>query len=73
MQIEQLLSSKKISMQAEYNRLCMEEAVSKMKGSFHGLGLYQRKLEKATLHTKIAECEATLQLEFAEVETLTHA
>ena len=43
------------------NQLHFEEKLSKAKGSFHGLGLYQRKVEKHELDQEIAECKVSLQ------------
>lgn len=54
--------------QDELNRLHMEEAISECKGSFHGFGLYKRKVEKKILQFKISKLTATLQLTFIDDE-----
>ena len=52
----------------EYNKLCFEESISKMKGTFHGLGLYQRKVQKQRNQNKMQQMESTMQLSFSEVK-----
>ncbi|MDQ9008636.1 BRO family protein [Acinetobacter gerneri] len=48
----------------ELNRLCMQEKVSKDKGSFHSLGMHRRKREKHLNAKRIATCKANIQLGF---------
>lgn len=51
----------------ELNRLCMQEKVSKEKGSFHSLGMHKRKYEKHLNAARIDTCKANLQLTFEGV------
>ena len=48
----------------ELNRLCMQEKVSKEKGTFHSLGMHKRKHEKHLNAVRIDTCKANLQLAF---------
>lgn len=48
----------------ELNRLCIQEKVSKDKGTFHSLGMHRRKREKHFNAVRIATCKANLQLGF---------
>ncbi|MDC4985104.1 BRO family protein [Acinetobacter baumannii] len=48
----------------ELNRLCMEEKVSKDKGTFHSLGMHRRKREKHLNAMRIQTCKTNLQLGF---------
>lgn len=48
----------------ELNRLCMQEKVSKEKGTFHSLGMHKRKHEKHLNAVRIETCKANLQLAF---------
>jgi prophage antirepressor-like protein len=48
----------------ELNRLCMQEKVSKEKGTFHSLGMHKRKHEKHLNGVRIETCKANLQLAF---------
>ncbi|EHU1404980.1 BRO-N domain-containing protein [Acinetobacter baumannii] len=48
----------------ELNRLCMEEKVSKDKGTFHSLGMHRRKREKHQNAIRIQTCKANIQLGF---------
>ena len=48
----------------ELNRLCMQEKVSKDKGTFHSLGMHRRKHEKHLNAVRIETCKANLQLTF---------
>jgi len=48
----------------ELNRLCMEEKVSKDKGSFHSHGMHRRKREKHHNAIRIQTCKANIQLGF---------
>lgn len=57
-------SNKRQRAQDELNHLYFEEEISKTKGSFHGLGLLKRKLEKAVLRQMILTREQSLQLSF---------
>ena len=43
------------------NQLHFQEKLSKVKGSFHGTGLQQRKIEKHELDKEIKACELSLQ------------
>ena len=52
----------------ELNRLCMQEKVSKEKGTFHSLGMHRRKHEKHLNATRIETCKANLQFTFAGVD-----
>lgn len=51
----------------ELNRLCMQEKVSKDKGTFHSLGMHRRKHEKHLNAVRIETCKANLQLTFEGV------
>ncbi|EXG30386.1 BRO family, N-terminal domain protein [Acinetobacter baumannii 121738] len=51
----------------ELNRLCMEEKVSKDKGTFHSLGMHRRKREKHLNAMRIQTCKTNLQLTFEGV------
>nr|WP_315279171.1 BRO family protein [uncultured Acinetobacter sp.] len=51
----------------ELNRLCMQEKVSKDKGTFHSLGMHRRKHEKHLNAKRIQTCKANLQLAFEGV------
>jgi len=48
----------------ELNRLCMEEKVSKDKGSFHSHGMHRRKREKHKNAVRIQTCKANIELSF---------
>ena len=48
----------------EMNRLCMQEKVSKDKGTFHSLGMHRRKHEKHLNAKRIQTCKANLQIAF---------
>ncbi|MFW1934678.1 Bro-N domain-containing protein [Acinetobacter sp. ULE_I046] len=48
----------------ELNRLCMEEKVSKDKGSFHSHGMHRRKREKHKNAIRIQTCRANIELSF---------
>lgn len=48
----------------ELNRLCMQEKVSKEKGTFHSHGMHRRKHEKHLNAARIATCKMNLQLAF---------
>ena len=52
----------------EMNRLCMQEKVSKDKGTFHSLGMHRRKHEKHLNAVRIETCKANLQLTFEGVD-----
>lgn len=52
----------------ELNRLCMQEKVSKDKGTFHSLGMHSRKHEKHLNAVRIETCKANLQLTFEGVD-----
>ena len=52
----------------ELNRLCMQEKVSKDKGTFHSLGMHRRKHEKHLNAVRIETCKANLQLTFKRVD-----
>lgn len=43
------------------NQLCIEEKLSQIKGTFHGLGLQQRKVEKRELSLKIDQAKNEMQ------------
>ncbi|WP_180024065.1 BRO family protein [Acinetobacter sp. YH1901134] len=51
----------------ELNRLCMQEKVSRDKGTFHSLGMHRRKHEKHLNAVRIETCKANLQLTFEGV------
>ena len=51
----------------ELNRLCLQEKVSKDKGSFHSHGMHKRKREKHLNAVRIETCTANLQLSFEGV------
>lgn len=51
----------------ELNRLCMQEKVSKDKGTFHSHGMHRRKREKHLNAKRIDTCKANLQLTFEGV------
>lgn len=53
----------------ELNRLCMQEKVSKDKGTFHSLGMHRRKHEKHLNAVRIETCKANLQLTFEGVSS----
>ena len=48
----------------ELNRLCLQEKVSKDKGTFHSLGMHRRKHEKHLNAKRIQTCKANLQIAF---------
>ena len=48
----------------ELNRLCMQEKLSKDKGTFHSLGMHRRKHEKHLNAKRIQTCKANLQIAF---------
>ncbi|NNP74110.1 hypothetical protein A7P53_15740 [Acinetobacter defluvii] len=48
----------------ELNRICMQEKVSKDKGTFHSLGMHRRKREKHQNAIRIQTCKANIQLGF---------
>ena len=48
----------------ELNRLCLQEKVSKDKGTFHSHGMHKRKHEKHLNAKRIETCTANLQLTF---------
>lgn len=52
----------------ELNRLCMQEKVSKDKGTFLSLGMHRRKREKHINAVRIQTCKANLQLTFKGVD-----
>lgn len=52
----------------ELNRLCMQEKVSKDKGTFHSHGMHRRKREKHSNAVRIQTCKANLQLTFEGVD-----
>lgn len=52
----------------ELNRLCLQEKVSKDKGTFHSLGMHRRKHEKHSNAIRIATCKSNLQLAFEGVK-----
>ena len=51
----------------ELNRLCMQEKVSKDKGTFHSHGMHRRKHEKHLNAVRIETCRTNLQLTFEGV------
>ena len=51
----------------ELNRLCLQEKVSKDKGSFHSHGMHRRKHEKHLNAVRIETCKTNLQLTFEGV------
>ena len=51
----------------ELNRICMQEKVSKDKGTFHSLGMHKRKHEKHLNAKRIQTCKANIQLTFEGV------
>lgn len=51
----------------ELNRLCMQEKVSKDKGTFHSLGMHKRKHEKHLNAVRIETCKTNIQLSFEGV------
>lgn len=52
----------------ELNHLCMQEKVSKEKGTFHSHGMHRRKHEKRLNALRINTCKAKIQLAFDGVE-----
>lgn len=48
----------------ELNRLCLQEKVSKDKGTFHSLGMHRRKHEKHLNAKRIQTCKENLQIAF---------
>ncbi|WOE32965.1 MULTISPECIES: Bro-N domain-containing protein [unclassified Acinetobacter] len=48
----------------ELNRICMEENLSKDKGTFHSHGMHKRKREKHLNAKRIQACKANIQLTF---------
>lgn len=48
----------------ELNRLCMQEKLSKEKGTFHSHGMHRRKHEKHLNALRINTCKANIQLTF---------
>lgn len=48
----------------ELNRICMEEKISKDKGTFHSLGFHKRKREKYINAVRISTCKANIQMTF---------
>ncbi|MCH7331918.1 BRO-N domain-containing protein [Acinetobacter modestus] len=51
----------------ELNRLCMQEKVSKEKGTFHSHGMHRRKHEKRLNALRINTCKANIQMTFEGV------
>lgn len=51
----------------ELNRICLQEKVSKDKGTFHSHGMHKRKREKHLNAVRIDTCKANLQLTFEGV------
>ncbi|MHA3079319.1 BRO-N domain-containing protein [Acinetobacter sp. ANC 5502] len=51
----------------ELNRICLEEKLSKDKGTFHSLGMHRRKHEKHLNAIRIETCKNNLQLTFEGV------
>ncbi|MEF9993659.1 MAG: BRO family protein [Acinetobacter sp.] len=51
----------------EFNRICMQEKVSKEKGTFHSHGMHRRKHEKRLNALRINTCKANIQLTFEGV------
>lgn len=51
----------------ELNRICLQEKVSKDKGTFHSHGMHKRKREKQLNAVRIDTCKANLQLTFEGV------
>lgn len=51
----------------ELNRLCMQEKVSKEKGTFHSHGMHRRKHEKCLNALRINTCKANIQMTFEGV------
>ena len=51
----------------ELNRICLQEKVSKDKGTFHSHGMHKRKREKNLNAVRIDTCKANLQLTFEGV------
>lgn len=56
--------SARLTAYEELNRLCMQEKVSKEKGTFHSHGMHKRKHEKHLNAARIETCKANLQLSF---------
>ncbi|OUY09025.1 BRO-N domain-containing protein [Acinetobacter populi] len=48
----------------ELNRLCMQEKLSKDKGTFHSHGMHRRKYEKHQNAVRIQTCKVNIQLGF---------
>ncbi|MFW2124177.1 Bro-N domain-containing protein [Acinetobacter ursingii] len=48
----------------ELNRLCMQEKLSKEKGTFHSHGMHRRKHEKRLNALRINTCKANIQMTF---------
>lgn len=53
----------------ELNRLCMQEKVSKEKGTFHSHGMHRRKHEKRLNALRINTCKANIQMTFEGVHS----
>lgn len=51
----------------ELNRICLQEKVSRDKGTFHSHGMHKRKREKHLNAVRIDTCKANLQLTFEGV------
>ncbi|OTG80464.1 hypothetical protein B9T33_08520 [Acinetobacter sp. ANC 5054] len=47
----------------ELKYLCMQEKISKEKGTFHSMGMHRRKQEKHINAIRIEKCKSNLQLE----------
>lgn len=48
----------------ELNRICMQEKLSKEKGTFHSHGMHRRKHEKRLNALRINTCKANIQMTF---------
>ena len=48
----------------ELNRICMQERLSKEKGTFHSHGMHRRKHEKRLNALRINTCKANIQMTF---------
>ena len=58
----------KNGLQEQYNEWLIKNKLSKDKGSFHGFGLNQRKLEKRVIEPQLKRLENLLQLSFSFIE-----
>ena len=58
----------KNGLQEQYNEWLNKNKLSKDKGSFHGFGLNQRKLEKRVIEPQLKRLENLLQLSFGFIE-----